>query len=206
MILTLEKLQRILPTNRYVSDWFDAIEELLPSFGIYENEHRLAGFLSQCSHESAEFTRLVENLNYRWESLRRVFPKYFPTDELAKRYAHNQKAIASRVYGNRMGNGPEESSEGWIYRGRGILQITGKRNYQAFADYVNLDLEEIPDFLESFDGAILSACWYWDKNNLNKYCDEKDLRGLTRAINGGYNGLEDRMAKYTKILQILSDD
>lgn len=205
MILTDEILQKCLPNNDYISDWVISMNEHLPSYGINETPERLAAFISQCSHESAEFTRLIENLNYRWESLRRVFPKYF-NEDLAKKYAHNQKAIANRVYANRMGNGPESSGDGWKFRGRGILQITGKNNYSRFAEYVGLDLEEVPDFLETFDGAIISACWYWDRNNLNKYSDEGDLEGLTKAINGGYNGLSDRIQKYNKIFRILSDN
>lgn len=203
MILTLEQLQEILPRNNYINDWYNSLVEYLPKYNI-DNENRVAAFLAQCSHESAEFTRLTENLNYRWESLRRVFPKYFPTDDLAKRYAHNQKAIASRVYANRMGNSTEESGDGWKYKGRGIIQITGKNNYSKFAESINLDLEEIPDFLETFDGAILSACWYWKTNNLNRFADNEDIKGLTRAINGGYIGLEDRIKKYNHIKTILS--
>ena len=153
MILTEEKLQACLPNNKYIGDWFQSMEKFFPLYEI-DTLERISGFISQCSHESAEFTRLVENLNYRWESLRRVFPKYFRDDAIAKQYAHNQKAIANRVYANRMENGSEESGDGWKYRGRGILQITGKRNYRLFSEFCGLDLEEVPDFLETFSIQI----------------------------------------------------
>lgn len=202
MILSIEQLQQILPNNNYIQEWYDALSVHIPEYDM-DTPERLSAFISQCSHESGEFTRLTENLNYRWESLRRVFPKYFPTDDIAKKYEHNQKAIASRVYANRMGNGNEASSDGWKYRGRGLIQITGKNNYSAFAEFIGMSLDDVPDYLESFDGAIVSACWYWKINNLNRFADSEDIKGLTKAINGGYNGLDDRIAKHDEITEIL---
>jgi putative chitinase len=204
--LTVEKLQQMLPSNEYVQDWFDSMMRFFPNYEIDTNE-RIAGFISQCSHESAEFTVLKENLNYRWQTLRRVFPKYFPNDEIAKRYAslpNKQEAIASRVYANRMGNGPEESGDGWKYCGRGIIQLTGKNNYQAFANSFDESIENISDYLQTFDGAVHAACWFWEMNRLNNYCDNEDIVGLSKRINGGTNGLEDRINKYNKMIDILN--
>lgn len=202
-MLTIEQLQEILPNNKNIEDWYPAIVDNVANYDI-DTIERLSAFLSQCSHESAEFTRTTENLNYRWESLRKVFPKYFPTDDLAKKYAHNKEAIANRVYANRMGNGPESSGDGWRYRGRGLIQLTGKNNYRAFSEYIKMSLDEVPEFLETFDGAVISACWFWEKNNLNTFVDNNDIKGLSKAINGGYNGLSERIDKYNEILEILS--
>lgn len=202
MILTLNKLERILVGNSNVDDWYRALTENIYFFEI-DNEKRIAAFLAQTSHESMNYTRVIENLNYRWTSLRSVFPKYFPNDSLAKKYAHDQRAIANRVYANRMGNGPESSGDGWRYRGRGLIQLTGKYNYKKFGDSLGISLSEVPDFLETFDGAVISACWYWENKDLNYYADNDDIKSMTKLINGGYIGLEDRIRKYSKILEIL---
>lgn len=202
MILTLNKLERILVGNSNVDDWYRALTENIYFFEI-DNEKRIAAFLAQTSHESMNYTRVIENLNYRWTSLRSVFPKYFPNDSLAKKYAHDQKAIANRVYANRMGNGPESSGDGWRYRGRGLIQLTGKYNYKKFGDSLGISLSEVPNFLETFDGAVISACWYWENKDLNYYADNDDIKSITKLINGGYIGLEDRIRKYSKILEIL---
>lgn len=202
MILTLSKLKRILVGNSNVDEWYRALTENIYFFEI-DNEKRIAAFLAQTSHESMNYTRVVENLNYSWTSLRSVFPKYFPNDSLAKKYAHDQRAIANRVYANRMGNGPESSGDGWRYRGRGLIQLTGKYNYKKFGDSLGISLSEVPDFLETFDGAVISACWYWENKDLNYYADNDDIKSITKLINGGYIGLEDRIRKYSNILEIL---
>ena len=202
MILTLNKLERILVGNSNVDEWYRALTENIYFFEI-DNEKRIAAFLAQTSHESMNYTRVIENLNYRWTSLRSVFPKYFPNDSLAKKYAHDQRAIANRVYANRMGNGPESSGDGWRYRGRGLIQLTGKYNYKKFGDSLGISLSEVPDFLETFDGAVISACWYWENKDLNYYADNDDIKSITKLINGGYIGLEDRIRKYSNILEIL---
>lgn len=202
MILTLSKLERILVGNSNVDEWYRALTENIYFFEI-DTEKRIAAFLAQTSHESMNYTRVIENLNYRWTSLRSVFPKYFPNDSLAKKYAHDQRAIANRVYANRMGNGPESSGDGWRYRGRGLIQLTGKYNYKKFGDSLGISLSEVPDFLETFDGAVISACWYWENKDLNYYADNDDIKSITKLINGGYIGLEDRIRKYSNILEIL---
>lgn len=192
--------------NKNISDWYNALIDVLPKYDI-TTPTRVAAFLAQCAHESNQFNVLKENLNYKWESLRRVFPKYFPTDEIAKQYAskpNKQAAIANRVYANRMGNGPESSGDGWRYCGRGLIQLTGKNNYQAFADSIEMDISEVPDYLGTFEGAVQSACWFWDKNNLNEYADAGDIVTMTKRINGGTIGLEDRKHHYYNILDILS--
>ena len=165
--------------------------------------YRQAAFLAQVAHESASFTAVKENLNYSQKALRAVFGKYFPTDELAKEYARQPEKIANRVYANRMGNGDEASGDGWKFRGRGLIQLTGKNNYNECGNDLNMNLIAGPIWLESTQGAVRSALWYWDKNKLNTYADVEDMRGLTKRINGGYHGLDDRIAKYNKAKEIL---
>jgi putative chitinase len=200
-MITLEQLQQILPNNPYVEQWHEALTNLLPDYEI-NTPHRIAAFIAQCSHESGGFTTLKENLNYRAETLRKVFPKYF-TDSSAQQFAGQQEAIANRVYANRMGNGPEESGDGYRYCGRGLIQLTGKDNYQNFADSLEMNIEEVPDYLGTFEGALQSACWFWENNNLNQLADSGDFVTMTKRINGGTIGLEDRIARYNHTLQVL---
>ena len=200
-MITLEQLQQILPNNPYVEQWHEALTNLLPDYEI-NTPHRIAAFIAQCSHESGGFTTLKENLNYRAETLRKVFPKYF-TDSSAQQFAGQQEAIANRVYANRMGNGPEESGDGYRYCGRGLIQLTGKDNYQNFADSLEMNIEEVPDYLGTFEGALQSACWFWENNNLNQLADSGDFVTMTKRINGGTIGLEDRVARYNHTLQVL---
>jgi len=195
MQITPEQLGACIGNNPYLDHWCEALNKLLPDYGI-DTPQRVAAFIAQAAHESGNFNALHENLNYRWESLRRVFPKYFPTDELAQQYAHNQEAIANRVYANRMGNGDEASGDGFRYCGRGLIQLTGKSNYQAFADSIETPLEQIPDYLQTFEGAVQSACWFWENNNLNQFADTDDILTMTKRINGGTIGLEDRKKHY----------
>jgi putative chitinase len=205
MELTIEQLRQMLPRNQYIQNWYDALSQLFPSYEI-NTPQRIAAFMAQCSHESAGFTALKENLNYRWETLRRIFPRHFPTDAIAKDYAsrpNKQEAIANRAYANRMGNGPEESGDGYRYCGRGLIQLTGRDNYAWFAASLGITPQEASEYLETFEGAAQSACWFWETNNLNQWADAGDIRELTRRINGGYNGLEDRINHYNHFLKIL---
>jgi putative chitinase len=133
----------------------------------------------------------VENLNYRPETLCKVWPHYF-NESNANDYAHQPEKIANRAYANRMGNGPEESGDGWKFCGRGLIQITGKDNYSRFAQSIDTPVEEVPEFLGTFEGAIQSACWFWESNNLNALADNGDVLGLTKKINGGTLGLDER--------------
>ena len=164
---------------------------------------RQAMFLSQVAHESGSFRAVVENLNYSVNGLRSVFGKYFPDDEIAAQYARQPEKIANRVYANRMGNGEESSGDGWKYRGRGLIQLTGKDNYAAFSLKANNNALLEPDLVAEPELAALSAGWFWDTNDLNKWSDTGDVRAATRKINGGFNGLADREAKYNKLIILL---
>jgi putative chitinase len=164
---------------------------------------RVAHFVAQCAHESGNFVFIKENLNYRAASLQKTFAKYFPTAELAQQYANKGEMIASRVYANRMGNGDEASGDGYRYCGRGLIQLTGKDNYTFFAGSLGISEQEAAEYLTTFEGAAQSACWYWEQNKLNRFADANDTKGLTRAINGGYIGLEDRIKHTEHALHIL---
>jgi putative chitinase len=204
MELTKEQLKQILPKNPYLDHWFDALSQLLPDYEI-NTPQRMAAFLAQCAHESGEFTALKENLNYKAATLRKIFPKYFPTDEIANQYAsmpNKQQAIANKVYASRMGNGDEASGDGYRYCGRGLIQLTGKDNYSWFAASLNISVEEAAQYLETFEGAAQSACWFWETNNLNQWADKGDILTLTKRINGGTIGLEDRIKHYEHALHI----
>lgn len=202
MNLTLEQLQQLLPKTPYIEHWHHALEQLFPDYEI-NTPQRIAAFVAQCAHESAEFTAIKENLNYKWESLRKIFPKYFPNDALSQQYAHQQEKIANRIYANRMGNGSEESGDGYRYCGRGLIQLTGKNNYQSFADSLQMDINDVPGYLATFEGAAQSACWFWESNNLNRFADTGDILKMTKVINGGTIGLEDRKRHYDHALHVL---
>jgi putative chitinase len=198
MQITREQLAQIIPKNPYIDQWCTALNQLLPDYGI-DTPQRVAAFLAQCAHESGNFVFLKENLNYRAASLRKIFPKYFSDDAIANQYAslpNKAEAIANRIYANRMGNGPEESGDGYRYCGRGLIQLTGRNNYESFADSIESTPEEVSAYLETFEGAVQSACWFWETNNLNQFADTDDIKTMTRRINGGFIGLEDRIKHY----------
>jgi putative chitinase len=204
-ILTREQLAQLLPGNPYLDHWYHALELALPDYDI-NTPQRVAAFVAQCAHESGGFRALKENLNYKAATLRKIFPKYFPDDATANHYAslpNKQEAIANRVYGGRMGNGPEASGDGFRYCGRGLIQLTGKQNYQNFADSIETPVEDIPEFLATFEGAVQSACWFWEANNLNQWADKGDILTLTKRINGGTIGLDDRIKHYEHALHVL---
>ena len=201
-MFTLHQLKEIIPGNPNTEAWYEALIQILPEYEI-DTPERIAAFLAQCVHESGGFKAIKENLNYKAASLRKVFPKYFPTDELAAQYAHNQEAIANRVYGNRMGNGDEDSGDGYAYCGRGLIQLTGHDNYKAFADSLSSSMEEIVEFLQTFEGCVQSACWFWESNGLNDLADKGDIKAMTKRINGGYIGLEDRIKHYEHALHVI---
>ena len=201
-ILTKSQLSQLIPGNPYIDNWHHALEQALPDYDI-NTPRRVAAFMAQCGHESGSFKFLKENLNYRAESLMRVWPRYFPNMDVAKAYAHNQEKIANRAYGGRMGNGPEETGDGWKFCGRGLIQLTGRNNYQAFADSIETPIEDIPEYLQTFEGAVQSACWFWENNNLNNWADQGDMVTLTKKINGGTLGLDDRIKHYNHALHVL---
>jgi putative chitinase len=204
-MLTLSQLKQLLPKNPYVEHWHRALSQLLTDYDI-NTPNRIAAFVAQCSHESGGFMVLKENLNYKAATLRKIFPKYFPNDQIAQEYAskpNKQVAIASKVYANRMGNGDEASQEGWKFCGRGLIQLTGKSNYQFFADSLEMDINDVPEYLATFEGAAQSACWFWEVNGLNQWADKSDLVTLTKRINGGLIGIEDRKKHYEHALHVL---
>ena len=205
MELTKDQLRKLLPKNPYIDQWHSALSQLLPEYNI-NTPQRIAAFVAQCAHESGNFMVLRENLNYRAATLRKIFPKYFPTDAMANEYAskpNRQEAIANLVYAHRMGNGPPESGDGWRYAGKGLIQLTGKSNYTWFAASLQISVEDASEYLLTFEGAAQSACWFWETNNLNQWADKGDIVTLTKRINGGTIGLEDRIKHYEHALHVL---
>jgi len=200
---TQEKLAKCLSRNKNTAELFEVFSDVLPRYEITTIE-RVAAFLAQCGHESADFTVLKENLNYSAEGLSKVFPKRFPTVAAAQPYNRNPEKIANKIYADRMGNGPEASGEGYKFRGRGAIQLTGKENYTKFANSVDKSLDEAVAYTETLAGAIESACWFWSTNKLNALADATDIVALTKRINGGTIGLEDRKHHFENNLVTLS--
>lgn len=200
-LLTLQKIFIIVPTCKVAHDIdlvVKAINEAFPDSVL-----RQAAFIAQCAHESAGFTRKIENLNYSGDRLPVIFPKYFPDPVLARNYHRQPERIANIVYANRMGNGPTESGDGWKFRGRGYIQLTGKDNYTKCGEAIGVDLVAKPEHLEMAKGAVDSAIWYWNSRKLNEYADDGDMTTLTKKINGGTHGLSERLAYYTRALDVL---
>ena len=199
---TENKLSQIITNNQYVNHWYEALSTVLPDYDI-NTIPRVAAFLAQTAHESGGYKALKENLNYRAETLMKVWPRYFPNMDIAQQYAQQPEKIANRAYGGRMGNGPEASGDGFRYCGRGLIQLTGKDNYTKFAESIETPVEDIPEFLGTFEGAVQSACWFWESNNLNQFADSGDMLTLTKRINGGTLGLDDRIKHYNHAMHIL---
>ena len=198
-MIDYSKLTKHLPENVYVQ-----ILDVVIKYKI-NTPLRLAHFLAQCHHESSGFNVVEENLNYSAEGLLKTFKKYF-TPEQANEYAHNKVKIASRVYADRMGNGDEESQEGWLYRGRGYIQLTGKDNYAALNDQLPEDILKNPDLVAT-QYPMLSAAWFWDKNKINNFIDTDDasIYDVTRKVNGGLNGINERIHLFEFYSDILYD-
>ena len=195
-LVSKEKLAEIMPkaSSADLEKYFIAINEGLAKYGI-NTPLRIAHFIAQVAHESGSFKYSSENLNYSAKALRGVFGKYFPTDDLANEYARQKEKIANRVYGGRMGNGDEGSGDGWRFRGRGLIQLTGKENYQNCARAIGINIDEDPDQLASDPkAAVFAAGWFWDSRKLNRYADNDDVLTVTKRINGGTHGLDDRKA------------
>ena len=202
--LTIDTLKQIIPTNTQPDEWLTALTNNLDNFEINTPE-RVSAFLAQCGHESADFTKLHENLNYKAASLVATWPRHFDSSNAAQ-YEHNPEMIGNRAYANRNGNSDEASGDGYKYRGRGPLQITGKANYTACSQIVFSDgrLIDTPELLESdFDAAVKSACWFWNSHKLNTYADQSDIDEISRIINGGNNGLSNRATRYQIAIAIL---
>ena len=202
MELTKQQLKELLPKNPYIDQWHNALSQLLPDYEI-NTPQRIAAFIAQCAHESGNFIFLSENLNYKAESLTKIFSKYFKDIGTAKQYEKQPEKIANKIYADRMGNGNEASGDGYRFCGRGLIQLTGRDNYTFFAGSLDIPVEEASEYLATFEGAAQSACWFWETNNLNRFADSGDIKGLTRAINGGYIGLEDRIRHYEHALHVM---
>jgi putative chitinase len=200
---TVDKLASCINHNKNPEAWYRALCDQLPNFVIV-TPPRVAGFISQCAHESADFNILQENLNYGASGLMGTFKKYFTDESVAKAYERQPEKIANRVYANRMGNGDEASGDGYKYRGRGLVQLTGRANYtQCSRDLFQDDtLADNPDIVTQPEYAVLTACWFWHKNQLNDYCDRGDVVGLTKRINGGTLGLAERVHNWNHALEL----
>lgn len=185
------------------AEYLAALNATLEEFEI-NTVFRQAAFISQTSHESMGFTRLAESLNYSALRLTLVWPKRFPNVAVAAPYAHNEEKLGNFTYANRNGNGPVESGDGFKYRGRGFIQITGRANYEACGEGLGLELLADPDLLLQPVNAFRSAGWYWDKHGLNALADLEKIRAITVAINGGTVGLDERVKLYGKIKAVLA--
>lgn len=204
----IELLMEMGVSIDHAAQYVDDLNELLPVYQISDSKLRVAHFFAQVLHESGMFRYDMENLNYSAKALHSVFRKYFPTMEEASAFARKPEKIANRVYSKRMGNGSETSGDGWRYRGRGLMQLTGKNNYAKFSTWLETDVVGDPDLVAS-DFAVHSAVYYWDTHNLNTLADKDDVKKITKKINGGYNGLSHRkelLHKGTSLLSMLELD
>jgi putative chitinase len=197
----MEKLKGHIPDHVY-----DQISDVMSKFAI-NTPLRLAHFLAQCGHESGDWKFKTENLNYSAQALQSVFRKYFPDEATSAQYARKPEMIANKVYANRMANGDETSGDGWRFRGRGYIQLTGRQNYTSFDKVVEENLLENPDLVAD-KYPLLSAAWFWDNNKLNTLADkgstDADVIAITKRVNGGTHGLEDRLSKFKKYYSLLA--
>ena len=203
--VTLELLKELCPKTKatVLSKYVEPLNKVGEHFDLFENPKRMAAFLAQVAHESGAFNFTKEGLSYSAASLMKVWPKRFPTTAIANQYARKPEKIANKVYANRMGNGDEKSGDGYKFCGRGLIQLTGKDNYSRFAKSIGKTLDETVAYLETPEGAVASAAWFWDANKLNIYADKGDFVGLTKRINGGTIGLADRKHHYDIALKAL---
>lgn len=200
----IEMLKEMGVSSEDAEQYIGDLERTLPKYGIADSRRRLAHFFAQVMHESGFMHFDMENMNYSAQALRTVFGKYFKTEKEAEAYARKPEKIANRVYSNRMGNGSESSGDGWKYRGRGLIQLTGKANYKAFADWVgDQTIMDDPDIVAT-EYAVHSAIFFWDKNRLNTLADKDDIERLTKRINGGVNGLAHRKELLNKANGLLA--
>lgn len=189
--------------SKDANEWVDIMKELFPKYYI-NTPNRIAAFLAQCGHESANFTVFSENLNYSSKALDSIFHKYFKDVGLNSVLYHRQpELIANVIYANRMGN--TETGDGWKYRGRGVIQLTGKNNYQMFSDATGIDVVNNPELItENKKIALETALWFWENNNLNILADNCYFKKMTKKINGGYHGLENRLDLFYHLLSALT--
>ena len=209
MKITPDQLAAMIPTNGDVEEWCEELNKALPKYDI-NTPKRIASFISQCAHESRDFTALQENLNYSQGALERVFSRYFgPGKRNAAEYARNPEKIANYVYmdefrSKRGALGNTQPGDGWRFRGKGLKQLTGRNNVEGFAKDYDMTAEEASEWLETKEGALASALWFWDKNNLNEIADTGDVRAATKRINGGDIGLADRQRRYDIAIQAIT--
>lgn len=207
-MITLVQFSAMIPKNREPEAWYENVVDMFKKYDIMTT-NRIAGFMAQCGHESLDFTALEENLNYSEKALNSVFGRYFgPGKRDAKEYARNPEKIANYVYQDEfrskqgaMGN--VNSGDGWRFRGRGIKQLTGRNNYTAFGKTVEMSAEEAAGYVATKKGALESACWFWATNNIDRFADADDIVGMSKKINGGTIGLDDRKARYARAKAIL---
>ncbi len=197
-LFTSVSLQNLLPKCKDPDKWVEPLNDICPKYDI-NSPDRLACFLAQVAHESGSFNTLTENLNFSATRLMAVWPKRFPDMAVAAQYAGNPQKLANYVYANRMGNGDAASGDGYNFRGRGLIQLTGRSNYQRAGQQLNLPLLANPDLLLEPRNAVLSAAWFWASLGLNELADDKtadddleDFKLITKRINGGLNGLTER--------------
>ena len=208
-MITLQQFQQMIPTNKEAADWYAIAMDMFPKYNI-TTPSRIAGFMAQCAHESGDFRVLEENLNYSAENLLRVFGRYFgaPPKRNANEYARKPEMIANYVYmdefrspSSRLGN--TQPGDGWKFRGGGIKQLTGRSNFARFGQSIGMSADEAAAYVRTKKGAFESACWFWKTNNLERFADKDDIDGMSRAVNGGDNGLEDRRNRYRAARRIL---
>jgi putative chitinase len=207
--ITLAQLVGIMPRNRQPAAWIGVLNEALARFEI-NTTGRIAAFLAQIAHESAELNRLLENLNYSARGLMATWPRRFPLLELAQQFERKPERIANHVYANRLGNGDFASGDGWRYRGRGVIQLTGRGNYRAVGDAIGLPFETNPDLLLEPGPAALAAGYFWKSRGLNELADnrsddddDEDFVSITVRINGGRAGLADRRRYWERAQAVL---
>lgn len=201
MNLTVNKLKLVMP--RAPDNWLEPLVDGLQKSNI-DTPNEVSSFVSQVAHESIEFTRMEENLNYTAQRLVQIWPKRFPTIELAQLYARQPEKLANNVYANRMGNGDTASGDGWRFRGRGPIQITGRRNYAQCGTHIGVDLIAKPELLFTPAIGVQSALWFWQNAKLDEVDDDTDVRAETRRINGGETGLYLRQSYFDHCLGVLT--
>lgn len=210
--ILLEQLKSLLDVpdaDEHAARWLDPINRAMAEWSI-DNPYRQAAFLAQTLHESGQFKQLSENLHYSAQRLPLVWPSHFRNNEEANECAGNPEKLANRVYANRLGNGDEASGHGWLYRGRGLIQVTGRENYERCAHALGIDLLTQPHLLEEPEAAARSAAWFWSEAKLNELADNKpgrdaiqDFTTMTKRINGGTVGLQARIERWEKAKKVL---
>lgn len=209
IIPTRTQFSEMIPSNREADEWYPIAIDMFKKYDI-NTVNRIAGFMAQTAHESMDYRVLEENLNYSVSALNRVFSRYFgPGKRNANEYARNPEKLANYVYmdkyrSSRGALGNVREGDGWKFRGGGIKQLTGRNNYEAFGRSIDLSADEAADYVRTKQGAFESACWFWDRNNLERYADNDDINGMSVVINGGKIGLEDRRKRYFEAKNIMS--